>query len=153
MRMCRVVGYLGEPVAIEDLLYRPAGSLVRQAVQPQRMSLLNLGGFGFAAWAPGTRCPDQPLTYRVATIPTFDRNLRAVARQLEAGALVAHVRGVVYDEHERVGAQNVHPFRFEGATIALAQNGDLHDFARMRGDLLAEIDPELAGMIEGNHGQ
>lgn len=143
------MAYLGDPVPLEDLLYRPDASLVRQAVDPQLMSLLNLGGFGFAAWAPGTRDPDTPLTYRVATIPTFDRNLRTLAAKVEAAALVAHVRGVGYDARERVGMQNVHPFLLEGATIALAHNGDLHDFARMRADLQSEIRPELAAMVEG----
>jgi glutamine amidotransferase len=144
-----VVAYLGEPVALDDLLYRTDGSLVRQAVDSELMTLLNLGGFGMTAWAPESPDSDRPFTYRTPAVPTFDRNLRALSRKVCAGALVAHVRGVVYDERERVGAQNLHPFMFEDATIALAQNGDLYDFGRMRFDLLEHVRPELAGMIEG----
>jgi glutamine amidotransferase len=147
--VCRFAAYLGEPVLLEDLLYRPDGALVRQAVDAELMSLLNLGGFGMAAWDPASPEPEQPLTYRVPSIPNFDRNLRALARKVKVSALVAHVRGVLYDSGEAVGLQNVHPFLFEGASFALAQNGDLYDFGRMRYDLLEHIDPRLVGLIEG----
>jgi len=147
--MCRFAAYLGEPVLIEDLLYGPDGALVRQVVDPELMSMLNLGGFGLAAWDPGSPDPRRPLTYRVPTLPNFDRNLRVLAGKVRAGALVAHVRGVLYDSREGVGSHNIHPFLFEGASFALAQNGDLYDFGRMRYDLLEHIDPQLAGLIEG----
>jgi len=147
--MCRVLAYLGQPVQLDELLYGSEAGLVRQAVDPQLMSLLNLGGFGLTAWAPNCLEPSEPLAYRVPSLPTFDRNLRALARKLETTAVLAHVRGVVYDERERVGIHNVHPFQFEGVSVALAQNGDLYDFGRMRYDLLPHIRPELAAMIEG----
>jgi glutamine amidotransferase len=147
--MCRFAAYLGEPVLIEDLLYEPDGALVRQAVDSELMSHLNLGGFGLAAWNSDAPDPRRPLTYRVPTLPNFDRNLRALAGTVRARALVAHVRGVVYDSRESVGAQNVHPFLFDGASFALAQNGDLYDFARMRYDLLAHLNPVLTPLIEG----
>jgi glutamine amidotransferase len=147
--MCRVLAYLGNPVLLDELLYGAEGGLVRQAVNPQLMSLLNLGGFGVAAWAPTFPQRGSPVTYRVPTLPIFDRNLRALAETVEATAVIAHVRGVLYSERERVGAHNVHPFLFEGATVALAQNGDLYDFGCMRFDLVEHIRPELATLIEG----
>jgi glutamine amidotransferase len=147
--MCRFAAYLGEPVLLEDLLYEPDGALVRQAVDPELMSLLNLGGFGLAAWAAGSPQPERALTYRIPSIPSFDRNLRALAGKLEVTALIAHVRGVVYDSSESVGLQNVHPFLFEGASFAVAQNGDLYDFASMRYDIVEHIEPRILRMIEG----
>ena len=147
--MCRFAAYLGAPVLIEDLLYEPDGALVHQAVDTELMAHLNLGGFGLAAWDPDSPDPARPLTYRVPTLPNFDRNLRALAGKVRARALLAHVRGVVYDSRENVGAHNVHPFLFDGASFAVAQNGDLHDFARMRYDLLDHLDAGLARLIEG----
>jgi glutamine amidotransferase len=147
--VCRFAAYLGEPVLLEDLLYEPDSALVSQAVDAELMSLLNLGGFGLAAWDRGSAQPAQPLTYRVPSIPNFDRNLRALAGKVRASALVAHVRGVIYDSSQTVGVQNVHPFLFDGASFALAQNGDMYDFALMRYDLLEHIDPRLARLIEG----
>jgi predicted glutamine amidotransferase len=91
----------------------------------------------------------MPLTYRVPSIPNFDRNLRSLSAKLTVSALVAHVRGVVYDSSEAVGSQNVHPFYLDGASFALAQNGDLYDFGLMRYDLVERIDPRLLRRIEG----
>lgn len=147
--MCRVMAYLGKPVLLDELLYGAEGGFVQQAVDPQLMSLLNLGGFGLAAWAPSFPQPSCPVTYRVPTVPSFDRNLRALAQKVEATAIVAHVRGVLYSERERVGNNNVHPFLFDGTTVALAQNGDLYDFGRMRFDLVERVRPELGALIEG----
>jgi predicted glutamine amidotransferase len=43
-----------------------------------------------------------------------------------------------------VSQQNVHPFLYSGAHVALAHNGYLRDFGRMRHGLLEFIRPELA---------
>ena len=43
----------------------------------------------------------------------------------------------------------MHPFLFSGAHVALAHNGILRDFGRMRYGLLEFIKPELAQRIEG----
>ena len=124
------------PVLIDEVLFAADVSLVRQATEPRMMQLLNLGGFGLAAWDQDSPDPARPFTYRTAGVPTFDRNLNSLTSKVRASALLAHVRGVVYDPGERVGVQQVHPFLFDGAAFALAMNGDLFDFARMRYDLL-----------------
>ena len=147
--MCRFAAYLGEPVLLEDLLYEPDGALVRQAVDAELMSLLNLGGFGLAAWDPDSPEPGVAVDLPRAVDPQLRPQPARARAQVQVSALVAHVRGVVYDTSETVGVQNVHPFLFEGASFALAQNGDLYDFARMRYDLLEHIDPRAARRIEG----
>jgi len=110
-----VLAYLGEPAIVDDLLYRGDVSLVRQATDSRLMQLLNLGGFGLAAWDPRSPEPSRPFTYRTAGVPMFDRNLKALSEKVQAQALVAHVRGVIYAPSERGGLQNVHPFLFDGA--------------------------------------
>jgi glutamine amidotransferase len=147
--VCRVLAYLGAPALVDDLLYQADVSLVRQATDSRLMQLLNLGGFGLVAWDAGSPEPSRPFTYRTAGVPMFDRNLKALAEKVSASALLAHVRGVLYEPTERVGLQNVHPFLFDGAAFALAQNGDLFDFGRMRYDLLEHIPRELTSRIEG----
>jgi glutamine amidotransferase len=147
--MCRVLAYLGTPTLVDEVLYQPEMSLVRQAVDSRLMQLLNLGGFGIAAWTADSPDPARPFVYRTPGVPMFDRNLKALALKVRANALVAHVRGVIYEPSERVGLQNVHPFLFEGAAFALAQNGDLFDFGRMRYDLLEHIPANLVARIEG----
>jgi glutamine amidotransferase len=147
--MCRALAYLGSPASVDDLLYGPEVALVRQATDPRHMQLMNLGGFGLAAWDAKSEDPSRPFTYRTPGVPMFDRNLKALALKLRATALVAHVRGVLYDPAERVGPQNVHPFRYDNAAFALAQNGDLFDFGRIRHDISARIGVEMASRVEG----
>ncbi|MDX6690929.1 MAG: glutamine amidotransferase [Solirubrobacteraceae bacterium] len=148
--MCRVLAYLGEPVGLSHVLYETDSSLVRQSYNPRMMAtFLNLAGFGMIAWDPCSVRSQDPFTYRATTLPEFDRNLRNLAGKLEPTCLIAHVRGVTHGEREMVGESNLHPFRFPGARVALAHNGHMREFARMRYDLLEHIRPELAQRIEG----
>jgi glutamine amidotransferase len=147
--MCRVLAYLGRPVLLEHLLYAPDSSLVAQVYDAELFAYLNLAGCGFAAWDRRFPDPDSPLHYRTASLPTFDRNLRSLAQKLTASAVVAHVRGVRYDDRETVTVHNAHPFHFEGTPVTLAMNGTLDGFPEMRYDLLPHVRPELARRIEG----
>jgi glutamine amidotransferase len=148
--MCRVMGYLGEPIALGHVLFETDSSLVRQSYSPQMMAtFLNLAGFGMAAWDPRSVRPEEPFTYRATTLPTYDRNLRLLAGKLAPSCLVAHVRGVTHSPKEVVTEANVHPFVFPGCRIALAHNGHLREFARMRYDLLPHIPAEIARLIQG----
>ena len=128
--VCRFVAYLGERVLLDEVLFLPDSSLVEQAVHPQMLSAMNLAGFGVVAWDGASPDPELPYAYRTAGLPFYDRNLRALSRKTRATALIGHVRGVLLSDREVVNEQNVHPFRYEGAQIALAMNGDLDRFAR-----------------------
>jgi len=147
--MCRVLAYLGDPVQLDGVLFEASNSLVRQSVQARLMSLLNIGGFGLVAWDDASPRPEHPYVYRTPNVPVFDRNLKALAEKLHVTAALAHVRGVVYEPGETVGPQNLHPFRFPGARVVLAQNGDLYRFGDMRYDLVEIVGHELARCIEG----
>jgi glutamine amidotransferase len=148
--MCRVLAYLGEPISLAHVLFETDSSLVRQSYSPRMMNkFLNLAGFGMVAWDPRSVRSQDPFTYRVTALPAFDRNLRSLAAKLAPTCLTAHVRGVTWSEHETVAETNLHPFRFHGARVALAHNGHLREFGRMRYDLVRHIGPELAQRIEG----
>jgi glutamine amidotransferase len=148
--MCRLLGYIGQPIALNHVLFDTDSSLVRQSYSPRMMAtFLNLAGFGMAAWDPGSVRADEPLIYRVTTMPAFDRNLRNLAAKIAPTCLIAHVRGVTYSEKEMVAETNLHPFCFPSAAVVLAHNGHLREFARMRYDLVAHIRPELAQNIHG----
>ena len=148
--MCRVLAYLGPPLNVEHVLFTTDSSLVRQAYSPRMMaSFLNLAGFGMAAWDPNSPMPEDPFVYRATTLPVFDRNLVNLSRKIAPRCFLAHVRGVSNSPDEVVSQQNVHPFLYDGAHIALAHNGVLRDIGRMRRALLEFIRPELAQRIEG----
>jgi predicted glutamine amidotransferase len=145
--VCRVLAYLGEPLPLEELLYAPDNSLVRQSFAPQRLRLLNLAGFGVAAWDAAGQ---QPYTYHTPALPAFDPNLRALARKVRAGCVLAHVRGVQFGEGPLVGPQFLHPFLYPNMRVALAHNGDLHRFSEMRPHLQRHLSPEVSRLVRTN---
>jgi predicted glutamine amidotransferase len=148
--VCRVLAYLGEPVSLGHVLYETDSSLVRQSYSPRMMeTFLNLAGFGMVAWDRRSVCADDPFQYRATKLPAFDQNLRNLGDKLAPTCLIAHVRGVTNSAREMVAETNLHPFHYAGARVALAHNGHLREFARMRYDLLEHIRPQLAERISG----
>jgi glutamine amidotransferase len=148
--MCRLLGYIGEPLSLGHVLFDTDSALVRQSYSPRMMArFLNLAGFGMAAWEPRSVRAEDPFIYRSTTLPDFDANLRSLAAKLAPTCMIAHVRGVTYGEREMVAETNLHPFRFERANVSLAHNGHLREFVKMRYDLVSQIRPELLQMIQG----
>lgn len=147
--MCRVVAYLGQPLSLADVLFEPDNSLVRQAHAPRMTSMLNLAGFGFAAWDPNSARPTEPFLYRSAVLPVFDRNLRNLARKLRPTCALAHVRGVHLDRPETLSDTNLHPLCVPGTGITFAHNGHLREFDRMRFALVPHIRPDILTRTEG----
>lgn len=148
--MCRILSYLGTPVLLDHLLYAPDSSLLNQTISAQMLEMLNLAGFGMAAWDPSSHEPDAPFRYRTTHVALFDRNLKALATKLKVAGLLAHIRGVPYNSSVQVNEQNVHPFCFEGVPLAMAHNGDLAGFRDMRFDLVDHVRPEFARQIQGS---
>lgn len=147
--MCRVLAYLGERLLVEDLLYKPDVSFVNQTHQAALLNRLNLAGSGFLIWDTHSERPELPFVHRSTQLPIYDRNLRALAAKLRASCLLGHLRGVPYNVGSIISEQNLHPFLFENARLALAHNGQLARFDEMKFALLAYIKPELARVIRG----
>jgi len=147
--MCRVLAYLGEPVLLDDLLYKPDSSLVTQSYDPKMLHMLNLAGFGLSAWDARLFDPDTPLIYKSATLPIFDANLKSIAQKIQPRCLLAHVRGVAYHSRVNIGEHNLHPFKYDDFRLAFAHNGDLDRFSEMRYRLVEHIKPAIAQRIRG----
>ncbi len=148
--MCRVLSYLGEPIIVEDLLYNPDNSFIKQSYSPKQMfHLLNLAGFGLLAWDKTSHNPIAPYIYKTANLPFYDGNLRNLAAKINPYCLLTHIRGVSYNEKQIVSLQNVHPFIFKSTDIALAHNGSLKSFVKMKYDLLDYIKPIFRDNIYG----
>jgi predicted glutamine amidotransferase len=147
--MCRALAYLGQPVLLDNLLFRPDSALVKQSYMPQMLNLLNLAGFGLKAWDRDSPDADRPYSYASTSLPIYDRNLKALAEKIRATCVLAHVRGVHFNTEGIISQQNIHPFQFPGCRIALAHNGDLERMREIKPALLEHIRPQFARMIEG----
>jgi glutamine amidotransferase len=147
--MCRALLYLGQPVLLDHLLYQPDSALVRQTTMPKMLHMLNLAGFGLRAWDASSRNPHAPWSYASTDLPIFDRNLKGLAEKVEAGCVLAHVRGVAYSTAVDITLANVHPFQVPGAALAMAHNGDLARFAELKPALAAHVPPAIARHLRG----
>lgn len=148
--MCRILSYLGRPILVEELLYKPDNSFIKQSYHPKYMShLLNLAGFGLAAWDDTSHNPSYPFIYKTPQLPFYDENLKNLASKISPHCFLAHLRGVSYHEKQIISNQNVHPFIYPGTNVALAHNGSLSNFSLMRYDLLEYILPEYRKNITG----
>jgi len=147
--MCRALLYLGQPVLLDNLLFRPDSALVRQSMMPRMLNMLNLAGFGLRAWDPSSNDPQHPYSYYSLALPVFDRNLQNLAHKIRASCVLAHVRGVAYSTRVEIALQNVHPFHFGDVPLVLAHNGDLAEFDRMKPVLASHLRPEYLGQIHG----
>jgi glutamine amidotransferase len=142
--MCRLLGYLGEPVLLEELIVAPDNALIRQATDAQMLAMLNLAGYGLAGWNEEMAEPHLPLLFHSTQVAVLDNNLRTLAKKLRVGTLVAHLRGVAHDGSAVVNQQSCHPFAMPGSPLVLAHNGDLHGFAQMRFELAQFVKPAVA---------
>ncbi|MEU8760249.1 ergothioneine biosynthesis protein EgtC [Streptomyces sp. NPDC048659] len=90
--MCRHLAFLGEPVALAELLLRPPHSLEHQSWAPrsQTSGVVNADGFGVGWWAEGDPVPAR---YRRAVPIWGDPSFADLARVVRTGALLAAVRG------------------------------------------------------------
>ncbi len=148
--MCRILSYLGTPILIEELLYKSDNSFIKQSYHPIYMShLLNLAGFGMVAWDHTSHNPNKPYSYRTPQLPFYDENLRNLSSKISPYCMLAHLRGVRYSEKQVVSNQNVHPFLYPSTSFALAHNGALYDFDKMKYDLLDYIHDDYKRDIHG----
>jgi ergothioneine biosynthesis protein EgtC len=122
--MCRLLGYLGQSLSIEQLLLQPPHSLYVQSYQPREMTsgLLNADGFG-VGWY-GTNGV-APYIYR-QTLPIWsDGNLTDLGRYVQSGCVLANVRSATTGQ--AVQLSNCQPFRF--GQILFVHNGFIENFA------------------------
>ena len=147
--MCRALLYLGQPVLLDNLLFRPDSALVRQSTMPRMLNMLNLAGFGLRAWDPSSNDPQRPYSYYSLALPVFDRNLQNLAHKIRPSCVLAHVRGVAYSSRVEIALQNVHPFHFGDLPLVLAHNGDLAEFDRMKPLIAPHLRSEYAAQIHG----
>jgi len=148
--MCRVLSYLGKPILVDELVYKPDNSLITQTHHPKLMShILNLAGFGLIAWDYHSNVPEKPFLYKTHALPFYDENLKNISSKVSADCIIAHVRGIEYNAKSVVSNQNVHPFKYDNTTIAFAHNGSLVGFEEMRFDIMHYIKRKYRDRIHG----
>jgi predicted glutamine amidotransferase len=140
--MCRWLGYFGNPIPLEDLLFDAPHSLIEQSRHAHlQASMSNLDGFGLG-WYRDSR--ERPGLYRTIAPAFSDPNLRDLAVQIRSPLFLAHVRAATGTP---VQQSNCHPFRY--GRWLFVHNGFVAEFAKLRRELMLAVDPELFSDIGG----
>jgi glutamine amidotransferase len=136
------MAWLGEPVLIDELLFKSPHGIVDQSLHA-RMGAepTNGDGFGLGWYGAG----DGPGVYRSVAPAWSDPNLRELAYHIESPLFMAHVRAAIGSP---VQETNCHPFR-HGHWL-FVHNGYVADFRALRRDLMMAVDPKLFADIRGS---
>jgi predicted glutamine amidotransferase len=140
--MCRWLAYSGDPVLLDELLYKPKYSLIVQSLH-SRLGAETTNGDGFGVGWYGAQ--PTPGVFRSVEPAWNDRNLRELATHVASPLVLAHIRA---SSGSAVQQTNCHPFR-HGRWLWM-HNGLLRDFAAVKRDLALAVDPELYPEIEGS---
>ena len=142
--MCRWNAYFGQPVLIDELLFKTKHSLIDQSLHSTMgVETTNGDGFGIGWYRSGDGV--TPGRYRSVTPAWSDTNLRDIASQIESPLFLAHIRATTGTP---VQQSNCHPFR-HGRWL-FVHNGAINGFNAMRRDLLFAIDPALFDGVTGS---
>ncbi|NUT33505.1 MAG: class II glutamine amidotransferase [Hamadaea sp.] len=139
--MCRWLAYWGSPVYLDDLLYRPAHSLIDQSLHAKLgVETTNGDGFG-VGWYAGK----EPGVFHGIGPAWNNRNLRNLAAHIQAPIVLAHIRA---STGTPVQETNCHPFRYQN--WLWMHNGSIAEFRKVKRDLLLAVSPDLFPFIEGS---
>jgi glutamine amidotransferase len=140
--MCRWLAYSGGAVNLEELLFKPANSLVVQS-KHSRMGATTTNGDGFGVGWYGAG--ETPGVFRSTEPAWNDRNLRELAAIASSRRVFAHIRA---STGSAVQQTNCHPFR-HGNWLWM-HNGVLAGFPTIKRDLAFAVEPALYPAIEGS---
>ena len=140
--MCRWMAYSGDPILVEDLLFRPKHSLIDQSLHSRLGATTTNGdGFGIGWYGDGP----VPALFKSVDPAWNDQNLREIASQVRTPLFFAHVRASTGTPVQRT---NCHPFR-NGRWLWM-HNGALRGFHETKRELLGAVDSSLYADIEGS---
>jgi predicted glutamine amidotransferase len=140
--MCRWMAWFGQPVLIEELVFKTQHGIVDQSLHA-RMGAEPTNGDGFGlGWYGGG---EGPGVYRSVAPAWSDENLRELAAHVESPLFLTHVRAAIGSPVQQT---NCHPFRHD--RWLFVHNGYIGDFQALRRDLMMAIDPHRFPAVHGS---
>src|SRR3954465_5742008 len=140
--MCRWMGWIGQSVLIDELLFKTQHGIVDQSLHSRLgAETTNGDGFGIGWYGDG----DGPGVYHWTEPAWGDANLRELADHIESPLFMAHIRAAIGSPVQQT---NCHPFRY--GRWLFVHNGMISGFQELRRDLLLDVDPSLFEGIAGS---
>ncbi|MFF9864672.1 class II glutamine amidotransferase [Streptomyces sp. NPDC013953] len=143
--MCRWLAYSGTPILLDNILYKPAHSLIDQSLH-SRLGVETTNGDGFGVgWYTPDGSTGTPAVVRDVGPAWNNRNLREIAQHIRSPLFFAHIRA---STGTAVQQTNCHPFR-HGRWMWM-HNGAIAGFHTLRRELCLAVEPSLYPDIEGS---
>ena len=140
--MCRWMAWFGQPVLIEELVFKTQHGIVDQSLHA-RMGAEPTNGDGFGlGWYGGG---EGPGVYRSVAPAWSDENLREIAAHVESPLFFTHVRAAIGSPVQQT---NCHPFR-HGPWL-FVHNGYIGDFPALRRELMMVLNPHRFSEVHGS---
>ena len=139
--MCRWLAYSGEPIYMDELIFRTERSLIDQSMHA-RLGHDTTNGDGFGVGWYGSR--ETPGLFHGVRPAWNDTNLNDLTTQVASRLFFAHVRAATGLPVQKT---NCHPFRYENWLFM--HNGRIRDYLTIKRDLVLAIAPELFPEIKG----
>ncbi len=140
--MCRWMAWLGQPVLMDELLFKSQHGIVDQSLHSRLgAETTNGDGFGLGWYGSG----EGPAVYHSVAPAWGDANLREIAAHVESPLFLAHVRAAI---GSRVQQSNCHPFR--RGNWLFVHNGYVADFHDLRRDLMLALEPARFAAVAGS---
>lgn len=140
--MCRIAAYLGPAIPLENIIVRPAHSLLCQSQHATEAKLaVNGDGFGIAWYDPAR---EEPGVYRDVSPAWSDGNLVSLCRMVASPLFIGHVRASTMGETSRA---NCHPFAV--GVWSFCHNGQIPHFASLRRRWEAALPDDLYAARRG----
>ena len=141
--MCRLAAYCGPSIPLENIVIKPAHSLVVQSQVAEEAKLaVNGDGFGLAWYgSPAGTVHDpnmQPALYKEIMPAWANPNLLHLCRAIAAPVFLAHVRASTFGG---ASYQNCHPFTH--GRWSFVHNGQIGGFGRLRRQLEGLLPDDL----------
>ena len=136
------MAYYGDPMLVEDLVFKPQHSLIDQSLHSTMGATTTNGdGFGIGWYGEGP----EPAVYKNISPAWNDANLHEIARQIRTPLMFAHIRASTGTAVQR---SNCHPFRW-GRWLWM-HNGMLKGFHDIKRELMLQVDPAIYADMEGS---
>jgi glutamine amidotransferase len=140
--MCRWMAWYGQPVLVDELLFKSQHGLIDQSLHSRLgAETTNGDGFGLGWYGAG----EGPGVYHSVAPAWGDANLRDLAAHIESPLFLAHVRAT---SGTAIQETNCHPFR-HGRWL-FVHNGVVAGFHAIRRELMLAVDPALFADIQGS---
>lgn len=141
--MCRWLAYSGQPIRLEDVIFKPEHSLIDQSLSSVASETTTNGdGFG-VGWYGDSEIPGM---YKHIQPAWNDSNLKDLCAHIVSPMFLAHVRAATAPL--TIQQTNCHPFRY-GRWLFM-HNGSIREFGRVKRDLATAVSDELFPEIKGS---